>query len=300
MSVPMIVRGRVLTVGAVLLAACGGAPEADAYGNFEAEEVVVSAQTSGQILAFVPVEGAVLEAGAVTAVVDTTQLALERDQLLAQRGALAARRTEVAEQLRSLEVQREIAQRAYDRTRRLHVEQAATTAQLEQSERDARVLGGQGEAARAAGASVGAELSALDARVAQVRDRLARASVANPVAGTVLATYARVGEMIQPGQPLYKVADLGTLDLRAYITGGQLAAFGLGDSVDVRVDDGGALRTYGGVVTWVAGKSEFTPTPVQTRDDRTALVYAVKVRVANPDGTLKIGMPADVTLRAAP
>lgn len=297
---PVPFRASVLAAGVSLLAACNGAPDADAYGNFEAEEVVVSAQSSGQILQFVPVEGAQLDSGVVTAVVDTTQLALERDQLLAQRSALAARRAEVAEQLRSLEVQREIAQRSYDRTQRLHAQQAATTAQLEQAERETKVLAVQVEAARAGGTSVGAELTALDARVAQVRDRLARASVLNPAAGTVLATYARAGEMIQPGQPLYKVADLTTLDLRAYVTGAQLASFRIGDSVTVRVDDGADLRTYPGEITWVAGRAEFTPTPVQTRDDRSALVYAVKVRVRNADGALKIGMPGDVTLRAAP
>lgn len=300
MFAPASFRAPVLAAGVALLAACNGTPDADAYGNFEAEEVVVSAQSSGQILRFVPVEGAELSAGVVTAVMDTTQLALERDQLLAQRSAIAARRTEVAEQLRSLEVQREIAQRSYDRTQRLHAQQAATTAQLEQSERETKVLAVQVEAARAGGTSVGAELTALDARVAQVRDRLARASVTNPVAGTVLATYARAGEMIQPGQPLYKVADLSTLDLRAYVTGAQLASFRIGDSVTVRVDDGSELRTYPGEITWVAGRAEFTPTPVQTRDDRGALVYAVKVRVRNADGALKIGMPGDVTLRAAP
>jgi HlyD family secretion protein len=300
MFAPESFRAVVLAAGVALIAACNGAPDADAFGNFEAEEVVVSAQSSGQILQFLPVEGGELAAGTVTAVVDTTQLALERDQLLAQRRAIAARRAVVAEQLRSLEVQREIAQRTYDRTQRLHAQQAATTAQLEQSERETKVLAVQVEAARAGGAGVGAEFSALDARVAQVRDRLARASVINPVGGTVLATYARVGEMTQPGQPLYKVADLSTLDLRAYVTGAQLASFGIGDSVTVRVDDGAELRTYPGEITWVAGRAEFTPTPVQTRDDRSALVYAVKVRVRNADGALKIGMPGDVTLRAAP
>jgi HlyD family secretion protein len=284
---------------ALLLAACGGAPEADAYGNFEAEEVVVSAQSSGQIQSFTPVEGATLAAGAAVALIDPTQLGLERDQLLAQRGAVAARRAEVAQQLGALELQREIAQRGWERTRRLHAEQAATATQLDQAERESRTLGAQVEAARAAGRSVAAELEALDARVAQVRDRLARATVTNPVAGTVLATYARTGETIQPGQPLYKVADLGTLTLRAYVTGEQLASFRLGDTVDVRIDDADGLRALPGEITWVAGKAEFTPTPVQTRDERTSLVYAVKIRVRNVDGALKIGMPADVTRRAA-
>jgi HlyD family secretion protein len=105
--------------------------------------------------------------------------------------------------------------------------------------------------------------------------------------------------VVQPGQPLYKVADLDTLELRAYVTGEQLASVRLGQRVQVRVDDGDALRTIPGTVTWVSATAEFTPTPVQTRDERADLVYAVKIRVPNPDGALKIGMPGDVTLGAA-
>jgi HlyD family secretion protein len=246
------------------------------------------------------VEGTRLERGAVVAVVDTTPLALERAQLVAQRAATGSRRVEAGEQLRVLEVQRDVARRAFERTRRLHAEQAATAQQLDQAERDYRTLVAQIEAVRAQRASVGLDVAATEARVAQVGERIARSRVVNPQAGTVLTTYARAGEVVQPGQPLYKIADLDTLVLRAYVTGGQLASVRLGQRVQVRVDDaGGGLRAIPGTVTWVSPTAEFTPTPVQTRDERTELVYAVKIRVPNPDGALKIGMPADVTLGPA-
>jgi HlyD family secretion protein len=281
----------------VLAAGCNREPEPDAYGNFEATEVVVSAQTTGQVQQFTPVEGMRLERGATVALIDTTQLALEQRQLSAQREAVGARGAEVGEQLRVLEVQRDIARRALDRTQRLHAEQAATAQQLDQAERDWRVLGAQIEALRAQRRSVGLDASATEARVAQVRDRVARSTVTNPQAGVVLATYARAGEVVQSGQPLYKVADLDTLVLRAYVSEAQLARFRIGQGVRVHVDGGdGSLRTLPGTITWVAAKSEFTPTPVQTRDGRADLVYAVKVRVANADGALKIGMPADLSL----
>jgi HlyD family secretion protein len=281
------------------LSACNGEPDPDAYGNFEATEVVVSAQTSGQIERFTPVEGMRLARGSLVALVDTTQLALERAQLVAQRAATSARRREVSEQLRVLAVQRDIARRAYERTRRLHAQQAATAQQLDQAERDYRTLGAQIDALRAQRQSVGLDVAANEARVEQIGDRIARSSVVNPRAGTVLATYARTGEVVQPGQPLYKIADLDTLELRAYVTGEQLAAVRLGQRVQVRVDDGDALRTIPGTVTWVSPTAEFTPTPVQTRDERADLVYAVKIRVPNRDGALKIGMPGDVTFGAA-
>jgi len=282
----------------LLLAACGGGPEPDAYGNFEAIEVVVSAQTSGQIHQFTPLEGMRLERGAIVALIDTTQLVLERRQLAAQRAAAGARRTEAGGQLKVLEVQHEIARRSYERTLRLHDQQAATAQQLDQAEREYRGLGAQIDAMQAQERSVELEAASTEARVEQIRDRLVKSRVANPEAGTVLAIYARAGEVVQAGQPLYKIADLDTLDLRAYVTGSQLAAVRLGQQVQVRVDRGNDLLTLPGTVTWVSSTAEFTPTPIQTRDERADLVYAVKIRVANREGVLKIGMPGDITLGA--
>lgn len=289
-----------MLVVAAVVAGCHRKPEPDAYGNFEAIEVVVSAQTSGQIERFTPVEGMRLEQGAVVATIDTTQLSLERAQATAQRAAAGSRGTEVGEQLRALEVQRDIARRTYERTKRLHDERAATAQQLDQAERDYRTLGAQIDALRAQRRSVRMDAASTDARVAQIRDRIEKSTVVNPQPGTVLATYARAGEVVQPGQPLYKIASLDTLDLRAYVSGAQLASLRLGQPAEVRVDRrDGSLRTVRGTVTWVSSSAEFTPTPVQTRDERADLVYAVKVRVANPDGALKIGMPADVTFAPA-
>ena len=282
---------------AALLGACHRTKAPDAYGNFEATEVVVSAQTSGQIQQFTPIEGMRLERGAVVAVIDTTQLALERQQISAQKAAAGSRGTEVSAQLRVLEVQRDIAERAYERTRRLHAEQAATSQQLDQAERDYRTLVAQIEAVRAQRQSATLDVASSEARVAQVRDRIAKSTVTNPQSGTVLTTYTRAGEVVQPGQPLYKIADLDTLVLRAYVTGAQLASIHLGQSVQVHVDRGeGGLSMLPGTVTWVSPTAEFTPTPVQTRDERADLVYAVKIRVPNAQGALKIGMPGDVTL----
>ncbi len=286
---------RRVAVLAVVAASCGGGDKPDAYGNFEATEVVVSSQASGQLLWFTPTEGARLPAGADVALVDTTQLALERQQVIAQREAVGARAAEVREQIAVLEVQRQIAARTYERTRRLFDEHAATAQQLDQAERDYRVLGAQIEAGRAQQQSVAKEVASTDARVAQIRDRIAKSHVTNPQAGTVLTTYAKAGEVVQAGQPLYKIAQLDTLVLRAYVTEAQLTSVRLGGRVQVRVDRGnGELLTLPGTVTWVSSQAEFTPTPVQTRDERADLVYAVKVRVANPSGALKIGMPADL------
>lgn len=296
-----LLTGLLAAGGLVLASACRDSSEPDAWGNFEAVEVVVSAQTSGQVQRFTPVEGRMLARGAEVALIDTTQLALERRQLLAQRSAAESRRTEASRQLRVLIVQRDVARRAFERTRRLHAEQAATAQQLDQAERDYRVLLAQIEAARAQGDVVGFDVGATNARVAQLGERIDRSRVTNPRAGTVLATYTRTGEVVQAGQPLYRIAGMDTLELRAYVGEPQLASFRLGQEVRVSVDRGkGERMSLPGVVSWVSSSAEFTPTPVQTRDERADLVYAVKILVANRDGALKIGMPADVSLARAP
>jgi HlyD family secretion protein len=290
---------RISVIVPFLALACGGAADPDAYGNFEAEEVVVSAQASGQLESFAPVEGAELARGAIVGQIDTTQLSLERTGLAAQREATVARVTEADRQIAVLEVQRDIARRSYERTRRLAEQSAATAQQLDAAEREYRVFDAQIAAARATRQSVAQQAGSSDARVAALRDLIAKSRIVNPVAGTVLATFVRAGEVVRPGQPLYRVADLRTLTLRAYITAGQLGAVKIGQRVTVNVDDGGRLRSLPGTVTWVAAKAEFTPTQIQTRDERADLVYAIKVSVANPQGTLKVGMPADISFPSA-
>jgi len=288
-----------LAASAVVLGACAHAPAPDAYGNFEATEVVVSAQTAGQLLSFGLTEGDTIASGTVVALVDTTQLALQTAQLAAQREASASQVHQVDDQLTALQAQLEIAQRTYQRTQRLFAEHAATAQQRDQDEREVRVLAAQIEAAKAQRRGAGHDVAAVAAQAAQIRDRIDKSRVTNPVRGTVLATYARAGEFVQPGTPLYKIADLDSLDLRAYLSEPQLSSIKLGQTVHVNVDAGHNRRmALTGIVTWISSTAEFTPTPVQTRDERADLVYAIKVRVPNVSGVLKIGMPADLTVAA--
>jgi len=286
--------------GVVAVAACRRGSTPDAYGNFEADEVSVSSQSTGQLMSFTPIEGAHLRVGELVGIVDTSQLALERAQIVAQQQATAARVTEAGRQIGVYEAQRGIALRNYERMQRLYEQRAATAQQRDQAERDYKTLVAQIEAAKAQQQSVSRDASSSTARVAQINDQIVKSRVINPTAGTVLATYVRTGEVVQSGQPLYKIADVDTLILRAYVTEAQLSSVRIGQRVQVHVDQAGKLLTVPGVVRWVATKAEFTPTPVQTRDERADLVYAVKVYVPNPSGALKIGMPADVTLGPTP
>lgn len=319
------------------VASCSREAAPDAYGNVEATEVVVSSEVGGQLTTFTVEEGQTLNAGDKVGTVDPTQLTLQRGQASAQRDASVSRVAEVDSQVQALAAQRdalqaqrnagvaqrgaleaqlEIAQRNLERTQRLIAQQAATAQQLDQADRDVRVLReqikAQDEQLTAQARQVAAQtaqvnaaqqqqrtaqtqIAAADAQLAQLDDRIRRTGVTNPSAGTVLVRYARAGEVVQPGQPLYKIADVGTVDVRAYVSETQLAAVKVGKQVRVGIDVGEDQRqALDGTVSWVSSQAEFTPTPIQTRDERADLVYAIKIRVANPNGLLKIGMPVDV------
>ena len=283
---------------AVAVAGCRKADEPDAYGNVETTEVVVSAEAAGRIVTFTPKEGDRLTPASVVGTIETTGVALEQQQVAAQRSAASARLDEVAQQIDALQVQREIARRTYERTRRLVEQRAATAQQLDVAEGEYRVLNEKIQGAQAQANTIRRDVEAAEARVAQVGDRLSKNQIVNPVGGTVLVVYARAGELTHPGAPLYRIANLETIEVRAYITETQLSAVKVGQQATVSFDAGEQRQSVNGIVTWVSADAEFTPTPIQTREERADLVYAVKIRVPNPNGVLKIGMPAEVDFTA--
>lgn len=289
------------------------APKADAYGNFEAEERIVGAESTGKILRFSVEEGQQLQAGAVVGAVDSVGLALRREQLLASIQAVKAKSPEIGAQLAVFEkqlgaVKQQLAtlEREKRRVENLLKSDAALpkqlddlNAQIEAAQRQMDVVLEQKSASNAGLTTqqrgLLAEVLPLQKQIAQVDDQLDKCRITNPLDGTVLITYAEVGEMAAPGKPLYKIADLGTLILRAYVAGDQLANVKIGQTLRVFTDGpNGAQQEHQGRVTWVSPKAEFTPKIIQTKEERVNLVYAVKIAVPNPDGTLKIGMPGEV------
>jgi HlyD family secretion protein len=227
------------------------------------------------------------------------QLYLKKKQLEAQVQSVLANRPDVARQLAAGREQLRHAEREQQRLASLVEAGAATPKQYDDAAAQTEVLRRQWEAQQSSlgvtNAGLVAQTAPLMVQVQQVEDQLARCRIINAVQGTVLTTYAEPHEMAVAGKPLYKIADLSTLTLRAYITGDQLTALKLGQSVTVAVDAAdGATRTYPGVVTWISDQAEFTPKTIQTKAERANLVYAVKIRVKN-DGYIKIGMYGELT-----
>ncbi len=291
-------RTLFIAAAAAFLTACSE-EQPDAYGTFEAVETVISPETPGRLIIIALVEGTRVAAGDVLAVVDTGQLALQRGELDARRATIMARMVEADAQLGVLDVQLGIARREYGRTARLTESGAATTQQMDRATRDLETLDAQKQAAQAARSAVSKELGTIDAQMAVLADRIRRSTIVAPVTGSILARYVEHGELVQPGTPIARIASLDTLTFRAWVAENQLSMVRTGDNITVQVDaPGGTLRAVQGQVRWISAKAEFTPTPIQTREERVTQVYAVKVAVPNPDGSLKIGMPGELVITA--
>jgi HlyD family secretion protein len=286
-------------IAAALLASCNAKdPDFDAAGAFEAEETIVSAEATGMLKVFNIDEGATLDSGQYIGYIDSTQAHLRKLQLQAQAGAVQSRRPDIPAQLASTQAQLLAAQREARRMANLVKADAATPKQLDDANAQVAVLQRQLEAQRSSldvsTRSIEQEATPLQLQAAQAADQLSKCRLVNPVAGTVLSKYAAAGEVVTPGRPLYKIADLGTIWLRAYVSADQLPLLRIGQPVTVFIDSGQKqYRTCPGRLAWISDKAEFTPKSIQTKSERANTVYAVKISVPN-DGALKIGMYAEV------
>lgn len=267
--------------------------QADAFGNFEAIEVMVSAESQGRILSFVHKEGDRLEKDQIVAVVDSLQLHLKKLQLVSGEASLYARISTLNAQVGANQVQLRNLEREKQRIDNLLEGGAATSKQKDDMQGQIDLLKAQIIALESQKASVHAERNTLQVQIQQVEDQIRRCKVKNPWDGVMLSKYKEAGEIVAPGQSLYKMANLDELVLRAYVSGSQLSEIEVGKDVGVRFDVPGGIEETSGTLSWISQSAEFTPKIIQTKEERVNLVYAIKVIVPN-DGRLKIGMPGEV------
>ncbi|MDD3878160.1 MAG: HlyD family efflux transporter periplasmic adaptor subunit [Bacteroidales bacterium] len=282
-------------IAATVLTSCNFQDEkADAYGNFEAVETIVSAEANGKLIFMNAEEGLLLEEGTLVALVDTSEHDLKKAQLLAQKNAVASRSEQVFSQIEVYKQQKENLIIEQKRIEKLLADGAATQRQLDDINGNIRVIERQITSVETQNASVINEMTVTDRQIEQLNEALQRCYIHNPVKGTVLAQYARPHEIVNMGKPLYKIADMDNMILRIYVSGSQLSAIQTGQKVKVFVDSAsGDMTEHSGEIIWIASEAEFTPKIIQTREERVNLVYAVKIKTPN-DGSLKIGMPAEV------
>ncbi|WP_010661926.1 HlyD family secretion protein [Marinilabilia salmonicolor] len=278
-----------------LLSCNGGDFLSDAYGNFEAEEVVVSSRAQGTLVQLDINEGDVLEKGVPVGLVDTVLQRLELVQLSASAKGVDARMTQLQ---RSIDVQTErlaVLKKEYDRVTNLHEQNAIAAQKYDEVAGQYNVALRELEQVKSQRLVLQAERAVTQSRIGAAKEQLIRCRINTPVSGTVLEKYAEQGEFTTVGKPLFKMAGMEELILRVYVSGTQLDDVTIGQEVTVKYDkDADSEHQARGVVSWVASSAEFTPKIIQTKEERVDLVYAVKVRVPNPDGRMKIGMPGEV------
>ncbi|MBD0287747.1 MAG: HlyD family efflux transporter periplasmic adaptor subunit [Flavisolibacter sp.] len=297
---------------ALALIGCTNKPAYDASGTFETDELIVSAEQSGAIISLPFREGDTLHAQQKVGAIDVTNLLLQKQQREASVHAITLKTVDAAPQLalvrKQLSVQgAQLQQQLRERTRLTNLvnADAAPRKQLDDINAAIDQLQKQMAATRqqiqlyqsnigTQNRSILSEKQPAEKSVAIIEDQIKKGTIINPINGVVLTKYALQGEYTRIGKPLYKIADIHQMTLRAYITGSQLPQVKLNQRVKVYIDQGkDNHKEYPGTITWISDKAEFTPKTIQTKEERANLVYAIKIRVPH-DGFLKIGMYGEV------
>jgi len=243
-------------------------------------------------------EGDQVKAGQLIGYIDSTQLYLTRLQLLQSQKAVLSGRPDINTQLEALQRELDNANADKQRIENLVKGEVASQKQLDDANTRIAVLQSKIAAQKSqlgtSTSTLNEQARTINLQLAQIEDQLRKCKILNPISGTILSTYVNPFEMTTAGKPLYKVADLSTIELKAYITQDQFSKIRVGQRVKVLVDaEVGSMKTYDGTISWINNKAEFTPKTIQTKDERANLVYAIKAQVKN-DGLLKIGMYGEV------
>ena len=269
--------------------------EADAFGNFEATEITISSEANGKIEFLKLEEGDLLQENALVGQIDTTQLYLNKQQLLASKNTIYSKSTNVLSQRNVLNEQLKTTLIEQKRIQNMFAESAATKRQVDEVNGKVSVLKQQMQSVETQNTPIINEVKSIDVQIEKINDQLKKSKIFNPISGTVLAKYAEPNEITAFGKPLYKMANLNEMTLRVYFSETQLASIKVGQDVNVTIDDKDGTKPYKGKISWISSSAEFTPKIIQTKEERVNLVYAVKIIVKN-DGALKIGMPAEVSI----
>ena len=270
--------------------------KADGYGNFEATEITVSSESNGKIEFLHLEEGNVLEAQTQVGLIDTLQLYLTKQQLIASKSTVTSKSANVLSQKRVLAEQLKTVQIEKNRIGNMYAENAATKRQVDEIDGKVKIIEAQIQSVGTQNAPIISDLKSIDVQIQKNNDQIQKNKIINPIKGTVLTKYAEPGEVTTYGKPLYKIADISEMTLRVFVSGTHLTQLKIGQEVSVKIDGAAEMNSYKGTISWIASQAEFTPKIIQTKEERVNLVYAVKVKVKN-DGSLKIGMPAEMWIK---
>jgi HlyD family secretion protein len=270
--------------------------KADGYGNFEATELTISSEANGKIEFLNLEEGTILEPQVQVGLIDTMQLYYTKQQLIASKSTIFSKSANVLSQKSVLQEQLKTALIEKNRIHNMFAENSATKRQVDEIDGKINVIEEQIKSVGTQNKPIVSDAKSVDVQIAKINDQIAKSKIINPIKGTVLAKYTEPNEVTSFGKPIYKIANINEMDLRVYVSEKQLTDIKIGQIVTIKIDGLKEMKSYSGVISWIAAQAEFTPKIIQTKEERANLVYAVKVKVKN-DGSLKIGMPAEMWLK---
>jgi HlyD family secretion protein len=290
-----------VVVSATFFSCHNGDGDADAYGVFEATEIIVSSENNGKLLSFDIEEGKTYQKDEELGCIDTLQLYLQIKQLESSIKAAQAKIPNMPLQVRALQDKLETLEKERLRVANLVQANAASTKQLDDIVAEINVTNSQIAATKSnlstQAQSILEEMEAMRFQRLQLEDAYAKCHIKAPITGTVLKKYIEPNELAFQGKPLFKIADLTNMFIKVYITEDMLSSIKLGQTTEIRLDvQDNNPKTFKGKISWISPKAEFTPKMIQTKDERVNLVYAVKIAFKN-DGSAKIGMPGDVIFK---
>lgn len=276
----------------IFFASCDRNEKSDAYGNFSANEIIISSESNGKLISSDFQEGDEIKIGDTLAIIDTELLILQKQQLLAQQKAISTKFSSVLAQVQVLEEQKDVLEVERKRLENLLKDSAISQQKYDNIVGQISVVDQQINAAKSGNTSIFGELEAFDASIKLVDEQIKRCYIVSPINGIVLEKYVENYELATLGKPLFKIADLKNMDLTVYVSEDQLSSIKIGQEAYIIIDNPKSWEPIG-TITWISSTAEFTPKIIQTKKERVNLVYAVKLTVEN-DGSLKIGMPAEV------
>ncbi len=306
----------------IYTAGCGNENERNtisASGNIEATNAVVSSKVTGQVIAIKYDEGARVREGDTVMIIDHENLEIQLEQAnageeaaeaqfeLLKDGARAEDIQQAEDAVKQAKINMDLAERDFNRMKELYSSKTITKKQFEDAQAKHELTQAQLNSAqenlmkmknfarpeeiKQAKANLDRQKAAVDLLKKNISDSY----VVSPLNGFIVQKYVEKGETVSMLSSLFKISELNTVKLVIYISEEDLGKIKLGQKADVSSDTY-KNKIYKGKVIYISPEAEFTPKNIQTKDERTKLVFAVKIEIKNPDFELKPGMPADAVI----
>jgi HlyD family secretion protein len=318
----MLRKYLITVILSLLIFACSGNNRnsvIEESGTIEATESVISSQAAGKIIKIIKDEGAQVRAGDTIVMIDHEALDIQRKQMIANReiakaqldllinGARKEDINQSEQMLNQTEANYEIARSDKERMENLIKANTITQKQYEDARARFDIAQAQLNSAKENFnkikniarpeeiAQAKANYQKAEAVVESIDKNIRDCYVTSPMNGFVIKKFIELGETVSMLSSLFKLADLSKAKVTIYVSETEIGKIKLGQKAEIKVDSF-PDKSFEGKVIYISSEAEFTPKNIQTKDERTKLVFAVKIEIPNPQRELKTGLPADVKL----